>query len=89
VFAGLGLAIPQGVAQGIERGSGEAAGAASGMMSTTTSNVTNVRGGATNAVTAGEIHIHVGEGEGGEDTARRVTDALSEFFHHGLATETV
>lgn len=89
VFAGLGVAIPQGVAEGIERGSGEASSAAAGMMSTTTNNVSNVRGGSSQAVTTGEIHIHVGEGAGGEDTARRVADAMRDFFGSGLATETV
>ncbi len=88
VFASLGLAIPQGVAEGVERGSSEATGAAGGMMSTTTSNVSTVQGGPSRAVTVGELHVHVGgEGEGGEDTARRVTDALSDFFDHGLAME--
>jgi hypothetical protein len=88
VFAALGLAIPQGVAEGVERGSSEAEGAVGGMMSTTTNNVSRVQGGPSRAVTVGELHVHVGnEGEGGEDTARRVSDALREFFDNGLATE--
>jgi len=87
VFAQLGLAIPQGVAAGVERGSAEATGAVGGMMSTTTTHVSSVRGGASRAVTVGELHVHVGEGEGGEDTARRVGDALREFFDSGLAME--
>jgi hypothetical protein len=87
VFAQLGLAIPQGIAEGVEAGSPEATGAVGGMMSTTVNNVSSVRGGQSRAVTTGEIHIHVGEGEGGEDTARRVTDALRDFFDTGLATE--
>jgi hypothetical protein len=87
VFAALGLAIPQGVAEGVERGSPEAEGSVRGMVSTTTNNVSRVQGGPSRAVTTGEIHIHVGEGEGGEDTARRVSDALREFFDNGLTTE--
>jgi phage-related minor tail protein len=88
VFAGLGLAIPQGVAEGVEDGAPEATGAVGDMMSTTTNNVASVAGGPSRAVTVGELHIHVGgDGEGAEDTARRVTDALRDFFETGLATE--
>jgi len=88
VFAELGLAIPQGVAEGVERGSPEAAGAVGNMVSTTTNNVAAVQGGPSRSVQTGEIHIHVGgEGEAAEDTARRVTDALRDFFETGLATE--
>jgi prefoldin subunit 5 len=87
VFAQFGLAIPQGIAEGVERGTPEATGAVGGMMSTTT-NVASTQGGQSRAVTTGDIHIHVGgEGEGAEDTARRVTDALRDFFETGLATE--
>jgi hypothetical protein len=86
VFAQLGLAIPQGVAEGIESGATEATGAASNMVSTATTNVSQV-GGPSRSVTVGEIHIHVGAGEGGEDTARRVTDALRDFFDTGMAME--
>jgi len=88
VFAGFGLAIPQGVAEGVERGSAESTRAVGSMLSTTTSRVTSIQGGPSRAVSVGELHVHVGaEGEGGEDTARRVTDALREFFDTGLATE--
>lgn len=90
VFAGLGLSIPQGISEGIERGSAESTAAARDVVSTSaTSNVTNVRGGPSNSTTVGEFHIHLGEGgEGSEDTARRVVDALRDFFDAGLATET-
>ena len=85
VFARFGLAISQGVAEGVDSGAPEATGAARDMVSATAGNVTNV-GGASRSVSVGELHIHVG-GEGGEDTARRVTDALRDFFDTGLATE--
>lgn len=87
VFAALGVAIPQGVAQGIDRGAQEATSAAGDMVSTAAQGVASVQGGPSRSITVGEIHIHVGEGEGGEDTARRVTDALRDFFDQGMAAE--
>lgn len=88
VFAALGLAIPHGVAEGVERGTPEATGAVGGMMSTTTNNVSRVQGGPSRAMTVhGGVNINVAQGEGGEDTARRVVDAMRDFLDAGLATE--
>lgn len=89
VFAQFGLAIPQGVAEGVERGSSEAIGAVGNMVSTTTSNVSAVGAASSQSINIGEINLHLGEGEGSEDTARRVTDALRDFFENGLAAEPV
>jgi hypothetical protein len=89
VFAGYGLNISQGVAEGIEAGTPAATGAATNMMSTATTTNNRTATGPTSNVTTGEIHIHIGEGgEGAEDTAQRVTDALRDFFGTGLAMET-
>jgi len=87
VFAQFGLAIPQGVSQGIDRGAPAASSSASRMVSTAASNITNVRGGASRAVQTGDIHIHVGAGAGGEDTATRIRNVLQDFFENDLATE--
>ncbi|MCP3886456.1 MAG: hypothetical protein GY700_13500 [Propionibacteriaceae bacterium] len=86
-FAELGVAIPQGVAEGIGQGQVEATGAADNMMSTATNNVTSVAGNKSRSVNAGEIHIHIDGGQGGEDTADRVVDALRDFFDTSLAME--
>lgn len=86
-FAELGVAIPQGVAQGIEGGASEATGAAESMMSTTTNNVASVAGNQSQSVNAGGITINVAGGEGGEDTAERVVDALRDYFDNALAME--
>jgi hypothetical protein len=87
VFAGYGMNISQGVAEGISAGAPAATGAATNMMSTATTNVANQGGNQSSSVTAGEIHIHIEGGEGAEDTAQRVTDALRDLFDTGLAME--
>lgn len=89
VFARLGLAIPQGVVAGVNQGASEATNAAGNVVSTTTNTASSVLGGSSRAVTIGEIHVHAGGSEGGEDTARRVTDALRDFFETGLEMESV
>ncbi len=87
VFAQFGMDISRGVAEGVDRGAPEATSAAGRMMSTTTNNVQSVRGGSSRSVTIGELHVHAGEG--GEDTAQQVADALRNFFENDLAVETV
>ena len=87
VFAQFGMDISRGVAEGVDRGASEASGAAGRMMSTTTNNVQSVRGGPSRSVTIGELHVHAGEG--GEDTAQQVADALRNFFENDLAVEAV